>query len=136
MTTTLSTRPLTARTGEDRLRVLLRVDAALCAVTGLVALLAAGPVAELLGPDVSPTVVRVVGAALALWAVDAALLSRARGRLLRGTVRAAAWANLAWEVGTVVLVALGAFSLGGAVVVLAVAAAVGGLGLLQLRALR
>lgn len=126
----------TTATAEARLRTLLRVDAAVCAVTGLVAAAAAPAVADLLGPDVGTTVVRVVGIALVVWALDAVLLARTSGRLLRGTVTAAAWGNAAWEVATVVLVVLGAFSVTGAVVALLVAAVAGGLGLLQLRALR
>ena len=123
-------------TRDVRLRTLLRVDAALCAATGLVAALAAPAVADLLGPDVPVTVVRVVGIALVVWALDAALLARTSGRLLRRVAVVAAGGNLAWEVATVVLVALGAFSVTGAVLALAVAAVVGGLGLLQLRAAR
>jgi len=125
-----------ARTWTTDPAALLRVDAVLCAATGLLAAAAAGPVADALGPDVPTGAVRWGGAALVVWAVDAALLSRTSGRLLRGTVGAAAVVNLAWELATVVLVALGAFSTTGAALALAVAAVVGGLGVLQLRALR
>ena len=118
------------------LRRLLQADAVFCGVLGGAAALAAPSVAELLGPDVSTTVVRVVGIALVVWALDAALLSRTSGRLLRGTVAAAAAANVAWELGTVVLIATGAFSTGGAVVALAVAGIAGALGLLQIKAVR
>ena len=135
MTTTLTT-PVTAGTRTDRLRTLLRVDAELCAVTGLLAAAAPASVAALLGPDVSATVVRVVGLALLAYAVDLALTSRAAARWQRPAALAAGIGNVAWEVATVVLVALGAFSVGGAVVALVVAAVVGGLGLLQLRASR
>jgi O-antigen/teichoic acid export membrane protein len=121
---------------DARLRTLLRADAGLCAVTGLLAAAVPSAVADLLGPDVSATVVRVVGIALVVWAVDALLLTRTRGRLLTRVARVAAAGNLAWEVGTLVLVALGAFSGTGAVVALLVAAVVGGLGLVQLRAAR
>ena len=121
---------------EGRLRTLLRVDAALCAATGLLAAAAPAAVADLLGPDVPATVVRVVGIALVVWALDALLLARTRGRVLTAAALVAAAGNVAWEVGTVVLVALGAFSVSGAVVALLVAAVVGGLGLLQLRAAR
>lgn len=116
------------------LRLLLRVDAALCAATGLLAALAAGPLADLLGT--SSTAVRVVGVALVVWALDLALLARASARVVRRTAVAAGVGNLAWEVASIALVAAGAFSAVGAVVVLLVAAVVGGLGLLQLRALR
>ena len=133
-----STAPTTGTTAgtTQRLRTLLRADAALCAVTGLVAAVDAGPVAGLLGPDVSPTVVRVVGIALVLYALDLALISRAAARWQRPTALAAGVGNVVWEVATVVLVALGAFSVGGAVTALVLAAVVGGLGLLQLRAVR
>ncbi len=115
---------------------LLRLDAALCGATGLLAAAAPAAVADALGPDVPTAAVRWVGVALVVWAVDLALLARASRRVLRRTALAAGVANLAWEVATVVLVALGAFSLGGAALALAVAAVVGGLGVLQLRALR
>ena len=115
---------------------LLRLDAAVCGLTGLLAAAAPSAVADVLGPDVPPSVVRWVGAALVVWALDAALLSRTSGRLLRRTVLLAAGGNLAWEAATVVLVVLGAFSFGGAALALAVGALAGGLGVLQLRAVR
>jgi len=118
------------------LRGLLRLDAVACAATGGLAVAAATPVADVLGPHVPTGAVRVGGLALLVWAVDVALLSRARGTLRhRGAVAVAA-VNLAWTLATVVLVVRGAFSLPGALVALAVGAVVGGLGLLQLRAVR
>ena len=137
MTASALTAPVATPAGRtERLRTLLRVDAALCAVTGAVAAAAPAAVADLLGPDVSSTVVRVVGVALVLYALDLALTSRAAERWQRPAALAAGVGNVVWEVATVVLVALGAFSVLGAVVALAVAAVVGGLGLLQLRAAR
>jgi hypothetical protein len=139
VTAPTTTRPSTGtRTGSwtTDLAALLRLDAVLCGATGLLAAAAPAAVADALGPDVPAAVVRWVGVALAVWAVDAALLARTSGRVLRRTALAAGVANLAWEGATVVLVTLGAFSLTGAAVALAVAAVVGGLGLLQLRALR
>jgi hypothetical protein len=115
---------------------LLRLDAALCAASGALALTAPAFVADVLGPDVPTSAVRVGGAALLVWAVDVALLTLARGRLLRRGAVAVATVNVAWEVATVVLVVRGAFSLPGAVLALVVATVVGGLGLLQLRAVR
>jgi hypothetical protein len=135
MTAPTLTRPA-ARPWTTDLRTLLRVDAVLCAATGVVALAAATAVADVLGPDVPTSAVRAVGLALVVWAVDVALLSRARGRLLRRGAVAVAAVNVAWEVATLGLVVAGAFSLGGGVLALAVAALVGGLGLLQLRAVR
>ena len=135
MTATL-TSPVAVDARTDRLRALLRADAALCAGTGVLAAAAPTAVAELLGPDVSSTVVRVVGLALVVYALDLAVTSRAAARWQRPAVLAAGIGNVAWEVATVVLVAVGAFSVGGAVLALALAAVVGGLGLLQLRAAR
>lgn len=133
MTTTL-TGPAVDTT--SRLRTLLRTDAALCAATGLLAATASAPVAGLLGPDVSTAVVRIVGIALVLYALDLALTSRAAARWQRPAALGAGVGNVAWLAATVVLVVLGAFSLLGAAVAVAVAAVVGGLGLLQLRAAR
>jgi hypothetical protein len=134
---TATTLPSTSvRSWTTDLAALLRIDAVLCAATGLLLAVAPAAVADALGPDVPTTAVRWVGVALVVWAVDAALLARASQRVLRRTALAAGVANLAWEVATVVLVALGAFSVVGAVLALAVAAVVGGLGVLQLRALR
>ena len=132
---TLPTRPA-VRSWTTDLAALLRVDAVLCGATGLLAAAAPAAVADALGPDVPTAAVRWVGVALVVWAVDAALLARASRRVVRRTALAAGVANLVWELATVVLVALGAFSLVGAGLALAVAAVVGGLGVLQLRALR
>ena len=119
-----------------RLRGLLRADAGLCALTGLLAAGAAGQVAGLLGPDVSATVVRVVGLALVVYALDLAVTSRAAARWQRPAALAAGVGNLVWDAVTVGLVLTGAFSATGAAVALALGAVVGGLGLLQLRAAR
>ena len=129
------TAPVAAHRSLD-LRTLLRLDGALCAATGALCVAAAPAVADLLGPDVPATAVRVVGVALLVWAVDVALLARRSFRTVRRTAIAAGVANLAWEVATVALVAAGAFSVAGAVTALVVAAVVGGLGLVQLRAVR
>lgn len=128
--------PTAAPATTARLRTLLRADAAMVAVGGLIAAAAAGPVADLLGPDVSTTVVRIVGIALVVYALDLAVVSRAAARWLRPVARANGIAGIAWEVGTIALVALGVFSVAGAVVALAVAGLVGWISLLQLRAAR
>ena len=134
--TALSLTPTAGRSWTTDAPALLRLDAALCGATGLLAAAAPAAAADLLGADVATSAVRWVGVALLVWAVDVALVRRARGRVLRRGAVAVAAVNLAWEVATVVLVVLGAFSVPGAVLALAVAAVVGGLGLLQLRAVR
>ena len=94
------------------------------------------PLADLLGPDVSTTVVRVVGIALVLYALDLAVTSRAAERWQRPAALGAGLGNLAWVLATVVLIAMGAFSATGVAVALIVGVAVGELGVLQLRACR
>jgi hypothetical protein len=134
---TASTLPRPAfRSWTTDLAALLRLDAAVCAVTGLLAAAAPVVVADALGPDVPTAAVRWVAVALVVWAADAALLARGSRRVLRRTALVAGVGNLAWELATVVLVALGAFSTVGAGLALAVAAVAGGLGVLQLRALK
>jgi hypothetical protein len=125
-----------ARSWTTDLAALLRLDAGVCAATGLLAAAAPAAVADALGPDVPTAAVRWVGVALVVWAVDAALLARGSRRVLRRTALVAGVGNLACEPATVVLVALGAFSTVGAGLALSVAAVVGGLGMLQLRALQ
>lgn len=134
MTALTASAPAVDVTG--RLRTLLRADTALCGVTGLVAAAAAAQVADLLGPDVGTTTVRIVGIALVLYALDLALISRASVRWQRPAALVAGVGNVAWVAATIVLVAVGAFSTLGALVALAVAVVVGELGVLQLRAAR
>jgi hypothetical protein len=130
MTTTLAT-PATDTTA--RQRTLLRVDAVLCAALGLPAAIAPGSVADLLGTDASPTLVRVVGIALVLYALDLAVLSRLDARWQRPVVLAAGVGSLAWTIATVALVVAGAFSTTGAVLALVVGVLTAELGVLQLR---
>lgn len=130
MTTTLAT-PVTGTTA--RQRTLLRVDAVLCAALGLPAAIAPGSVADLLGTDASPTLVRVVGIALVLYALDLAVMSRLADRWQRPVVRAAGVGSLAWTAATVALVVAGAFSTTGAVLALVVGVLTAELGVLQLR---
>lgn len=116
--------------------LLLRLDAALCALTGLLLAVDAGPVADLLGPDVATASVRAVGIGLVVWAADLAVAGRLRGRWLVRAGVAAGLINLGWVLGTLVLVATGAFSVLGTSLALAVAVVVGAVGVLQLRARR
>lgn len=133
MSTTLAT-PATDTTA--RQRTLLRVDAVLCAALGLPAAVAPGGVADLLGADASTTLVRVVGIALVLYALDLAVVSRLADRWQRPVVLAAGVGSLAWMLATVGLVAVGAFSAAAAVAALVLGVAVAELGVLQLRAAR
>ena len=133
MTTTLAT-PASGTTA--RQRTLLRVDAAVCALLGLPAAVAPAAVADLLGTDASTTLVRVIGVALALYAVDLAVVSRLAARWQGPVVLAAGIGSLAWAAASVALVVAGAFSTTGAVLAVVVGTGVAELGVLQLRAAR
>jgi hypothetical protein len=91
----VTTTSVSAPTTEDRLRSVLRADAAVTAGVGPFGLL--GP-SWYGGPD---WVGRGVGAALLLVGVKVALLARAGGRRLRVTGSVVAEAAFAWVVGAV-----------------------------------
>jgi hypothetical protein len=110
-------------------------EVTLNAVAGLTAAVAAGPIAELLGID-AVAVVRSVGLVLVLWAVAVALVVRYREHWWRSLTSAAVVANVAWIVGSAILVATAVFEPGGIALVALVAVAVGALAWMQLRALR
>ncbi len=139
-TTATSTAPSTTRRSTSgaldlrRPATLLRLDAALCALHGLPAVVAAPAVADALGPDVPTAAVLVVGVVLLGYAADLALLSRSRW--VRPATLVAGIGSLTWEVAVLGLVVLGVFSTGGAVLALVSAFATGVLGVLQLRSVR
>lgn len=101
-----------------RLRDTLRVNALLSGAAGLLCATAAGPVADLLGTGHTGAV-RVVGLGLMVFALDLALLARARPARLAAGATLVAVADEAWTVGMVVLVAAGAFEPVGAGIALA-----------------
>jgi len=113
---------VTSRDDGGFLRLALRLDALASGALGVLALVAAPALADLLGPDTGA--VRGIGAFLVAYAAGLALLAG-----LRSIPRPAAWAvvvgNAAWAVGTGVL-AFTAHDLttAGTVVVLAQALAV------------
>lgn len=112
-------------------RGLLQVDAVLCAGLGLPLALAADPVADLLGTT-SVTLLRWVGVALVVYALDLLLL--ARSRWARPAVLAAGAGSVLWELGSLAVAALADLSSIGTVLVVGQGLAVGTLGVLQLRA--
>jgi hypothetical protein len=120
----------TARTAEPRLRTVLLTNATTSGAGGLAALIAGGPVDSLLGTDATGWV-RVAGAGLVVFAVFVALVARASTATLRRETPVISLGDAAWVVGSAVTIALGWYSTGGAVVMAAVGAMVGGFGITQ-----
>lgn len=100
MTTVTVTAPSPTARSEDRLRNVLRADAAVTAAVGLFGLL--GP-SWYGGPA---WVARAVGAALVLVGVEIALFARAGGRRLRLTGTVVAEAAFAWVAGALLAAGL------------------------------
>lgn len=99
---------------ETLLRRVLAGNAAFSAVGGLVAIVFGGPLADLVEADA--WLVRGIGIALVLFAVDVALVSRlGRPRLSRFAKLIAA-ADLSWVVATAVVIAAGLVTTAGAIV--------------------
>ncbi len=114
------------------LRTTLKSNAIFTAGSAALLIIAAGPIGDLLGTD-RTGLIRVVGILLGVFAVDVALLGRARAdRLVPGAL-AVAVADVAWVVGSVVTIALGWYSSAGTVAVLGAAAVVAGFAFLELR---
>jgi hypothetical protein len=112
-------------------RRLLRVNATVCALSGLVAVAAGGWLAGVL--DVPTAAVRVVGAALLVVAAGVAGAARAPDGQIAGLLRLVGWADAAWVAVTVALVAAGAFSDAGTALALASGVVVAGFAYVELR---
>lgn len=122
-----------ARRTATRLRNLLRVNAVFSTVTGLVAVVAGGPVADLLGVD-RVWVVRALGAGLVGFAVAVFFVSGVRTSLLRPASLVVSIGDLGWVAATLATFAFGWLSAAGVAVMAATGVVVLGLGLAQLRA--
>lgn len=122
-----------SRLPDTWLRKLLRLNAAFSATTGIVGLAAPGRVARTLGVDAT-WVIRALGVGLVLYAVDLLVVATLRHRRLVPLGRAASAADAAWVAGTGVVVATGAVSTGGALVLVLLAIPVGALAAMQWRA--
>ena len=129
MTAVTTTRPTTT---EDRLRTVLRADAV---VTGLVGLLGLVGSPSMYG-DVPGWLPRAVGAVLLLVAADLAIVSRWSGRRLRLAGTVCAELALAWVVATVAVLALVDLPASGTEVLLLVGAATLVFAVLELRLVR
>ena len=134
-TMTQSVRTLVSTRDDGRfLRLALRLDAVASGALGVVSLVAAPAMSDLLGPGAGA--LRGIGAVLVAYAAGLALLAG-----LRSIPRPAAWTvvvgNLAWAAGTGVLAfAVHDLTTFGSVVVLAQAAAVAAFADLQWVGLR
>jgi hypothetical protein len=116
------------------LRRSLQLDGVASGLTGLLLLVAAGPISTLIGVS-APVVARIVGAGLVAFA--AALVWNARrATIARGEVVLTVALNVAWVVGSAVLIVLGPLTLLGNLAVAAVAAAVLGFTVLEVVGLR
>jgi hypothetical protein len=116
------------------LRRSLQLDGVASGLTGLLLLVAAGPISTLIGVS-APVVARIVGAGLVAFA--AALVWNARrATVARGEVVLTVALNVTWVVGSAVLIVLGPLTLLGNLAVAAVAAAVLGFTVLEVVGLR
>lgn len=112
------------------LRAVLAANAATSALGGLAGLVAAGWMADTFGLP-SATVVRVVAAALLLFAVDVALVARRATGRLRSATLAISLVDLAWVAGTVAVLAAADLTTAGRVI-----AIISGLGVLDFAVLQ
>ena len=115
---------------ESMLRLVLRTNATTSGLGGLAALVAGGPADELLGTG-QIGLVRLVGAGLVLFALGVVVVSRLDREGLTRHVPGISLGDGSWVVGTVVAIALGWFSTGGALIMAAVAVMVGVFGIEQ-----
>lgn len=124
---------------EDRatsLRAWLRVNALFSLTTGAVTAVAPGWVADRLGTD-QAGLVRLAGLALVVYAVDLVLVSGTRWQRLRSMAPLIVAADIAWVLGTVLVLAAGVVEpSSGQLLLAATGAVVGALALGQLRSLR
>lgn len=116
------------------LRSILRANASFATTTGLIALVATGPVARLLGIG-EHRLVSATGAGLLLFAIALVLASGATVKRLRLAGRWISAADGLWVVASVLLVGVGGRSTTGNLVIAAIATIVGLFAALQLRAI-
>jgi len=120
--------------GSRFLRRSLQLDGIASGLTGALVLVAAGPVSAVIGVS-SPTVARIIGVVLAVYAI-ALLWNASRVHVSRGETLAAVVLNAAWVLGSIAVIELGLLSTLGNVAVGGVALAVFGFALLEVVGLR
>jgi len=132
----MSSTVTTATTDRGRfLRLVLALDAAVTGVNGLVYLVGAALVSDLLGPGAGP--LRGIGIFLLGYGAAVALLA-GRGTISQAGTRAVIALNLAWALGSVAAVVTGLleFTVAGAVWAIAQAVVVAVFAELQIMGLR
>ncbi|MEM9033652.1 MAG: hypothetical protein AAGA99_01225 [Actinomycetota bacterium] len=117
-------------TTHHRLRQILLTNATTSGLGGLAALVAAGPVDDLLGTD-APGWVRLVGAGLVAFAASVVLVARSDAPALTRDARLVSLGDASWVLGTVATITLGWYSTSGVIVMAAVGAMVATFGALQ-----
>jgi hypothetical protein len=116
---------------DGRLRSVLRANAAVSAASGIVCVVAAGPLARVL--DVGTAEVWTVGLGIAGFALLVAGATRASGSRLADAGAVIGLADAAWVAGSAALVAAGTFPAGGDALVVGAGAVVATLAVLELR---
>ena len=120
---------------QDQLRDVLRANAAFCVGSGIVLAVFAGPLETISGID--SIVLRVVGVGLVPWGIMIAWFAARRPiRPVEAAVVIAG--DIAWVLGTVVVVTVAstAFTTAGLLIAVLLGAVVAAFAVLQLRALR
>ena len=112
------------------LRIVLRTNATTSGLGGFVAAVAPGPLDEVLGTG-QQGLVRLVGISLMLFAAVVAVTSQRKEEQMRRIVPAISAGDGSWVVGSVLAIAVGWFSTGGALVIGLVALMVGAFGIAQ-----
>ncbi len=135
MTTTTESPEQANDEATRRLRLVLRANAGFSALSGTAALVAGGPIADFLGLD-QTWLVRLVGAGLVLFAVGVLAASAKEPPRLATEALIVSLNDFGWVVGTVVVIALGLLSTGGAVAMGLIGVIVLDFGLAQLHTRR
>lgn len=114
-----------------RLRLVLAVNAATSFAGGVAGLFGASWLSEKLGFD-DVALTGVVGIGLIVFALGVAVLARARAERMLQWAAAVSIADLAWVTATTVLIATGALTTAGVIVMVGVGVGVLDFGILQL----
>lgn len=121
----------TSARGESGLRTALRLNAGFSLLTGLIATIAAGWVADRLGIE-QTWLVRTIGIGLLGFAAGLVFISGLSAPVVRTQALQISIADFGWVAATIVVIAAGWLSTTGAIVMALIAVVVADFGLLQL----